>query len=236
MKINCIALFSILLLVSQLLLVDGEKQKKRKSGRDSKGEWKQLGSPEKNERGQKAKGGKNLPRGRFSIQENVSCTWAVAEKEGVTLKVQCKGQETQFECTYTGNPSSCPLFAGNEKAYWKQIGRALRKQKNLCADPKSVLKSRVCKKGAKETHLKMVDSTIQNRSQDKKGRKDPQIPASTVRPAAQTIQPPSPPLTTQKCVEDSEAINQRKIAEEYCGYTWSSLCTFLLSMLQDKTC
>ncbi|XP_068925546.1 fibroblast growth factor-binding protein 1 [Petaurus breviceps papuanus] len=235
MKIKCIALFSILLLVSQLFLVDCEKQKKRKNGRDSKGEWKQLGSPDKNERGQKAKGGKKLPRGRFSTQENVPCTWAVTEKDGVTLKVQCKGQETQFECTYAGNPSSCPHFAGNEKAYWKQIGRALRKQKNLCADPKSVLKSRVCKKGAREAHLKMVDSTLKDRSQEK-GKKDPQIPDSTGRPAAVTVQPASQQSTTQKCVEDIEVINQRRIAKEYCGESWSSLCTFLITMLQDKKC
>ncbi|XP_027691838.1 fibroblast growth factor-binding protein 1 [Vombatus ursinus] len=231
MKIKCIALLSVLLLVSQLLWVNCEKQE-----RDGKGEWKQLGSPDKRERGQKAKGGKNLPRGRFSTQENVPCTWAVTEKENVTLKVQCKGQETQFECTFAGNPSSCPHFAGNEKAYWKQIGRALRKQKNLCADPKSVLKSRVCKNGAKEAHLKMMDSTIKNRSQDKKGRKDPQISASTVRPAAPTIQPTGQQATTQKCVEDVDVINQRKMAEEFCGDSWSSLCTFLLTMLQDKKC
>ncbi|XP_036620976.1 fibroblast growth factor-binding protein 1 [Trichosurus vulpecula] len=230
MKVKCIALFSILLLASQLLLVDCEKQKKRKNGRDGEEERKQLGSPDKNERDRKAKGGKNLPRGRFSTQDNVPCTWAVTEKEGVTLRVQCKGQETQFECTYAGNPSSCPQFVGNEKAYWKQIGRALRKQKNLCADPKSVLKSRVCKKGAKEAHLKMVDSTI------KRGKKDPQTPASTGRPAALTIQSTGQQLTTQKCVEDIEVINQRKMAEEYCGESWSSLCTFLLTMFQDKKC
>ncbi|XP_043825786.1 fibroblast growth factor-binding protein 1 [Dromiciops gliroides] len=230
MKIKCIALFSILLLVSQLFLVECEKQKKRKNGRDGKGEGKEPGSAGTHERGQKTKGEKKLPRGKFSTRENVPCTWAVTEKEGVTLKVQCKGQETQFECTYTGNPSSCSHFVGNEKAYWKQIGRALRKQKNLCADPKSVLKSRVCKKGSKEAHLKMVASTLKDGSQDKKGREHPQTPAPTA------ALPTSQQSTTEKCVEDVEVINQRKVAEEYCGESWSSLCTFLLTMLQDKKC
>ncbi|XP_051823579.1 fibroblast growth factor-binding protein 1 [Antechinus flavipes] len=232
MKMKCIALFSVLLLVSQLLLVDCEKQRKRKHGRDEKGEGKHPGSPDKEEKSQKAKGGKRLPRGRFSTQENVPCTWAVTEKEGVALKVQCKGQEAQFECTFAGSPSSCPHYAGNEKAYWKQIGRALRKQRNLCADPKSILKSRVCRQGPKEAHLRLLDSSKNSQSQDKKVRKDPQTAAPTVGPAAATVQPTTP----AQCEEDVEVINQRKVASEYCGDTWSSLCTFLLTMLQDKRC
>ncbi|XP_074083589.1 fibroblast growth factor-binding protein 1 [Macrotis lagotis] len=235
MKIKGIALFSILLLVSQMLLVDCEKQKKRKNGREGKGEWKQPDSPGKNERDQKTKGGIKHPRGKFSTQEKVPCTWAVTE-EGLTLKVYCKGQEAQFECTYAGNPSSCPHFSGNEKAYWKQIGRALRKQKNLCADPKGVLKTRVCKKGPKEAHFKMVDSTIKSKSQDNRGKKDPQIAASTEKPAALTLLPTNQQSTTPKCEEDMEVINQRKVAEDFCGESWSSLCTFLLTMLQDKKC
>uniref|UniRef100_F7DVS2 Fibroblast growth factor binding protein 1 n=1 Tax=Monodelphis domestica TaxID=13616 RepID=F7DVS2_MONDO len=236
MKIQCVALFSLLLLISQLFLVDCKKQKERKNGKDGKGEERQTGSASKNERGQKDNGEKKFPRGRFSTRENVPCTWAVTEKEGITLKVRCKGEEAQFECTYTGNPSSCPNFAGNEKAYWKQIGRALQKQKNLCADSKSVLKSRVCRKGAHSAHLKMVDSTIKNKSQEKKGKKHPPTSPSTVRPTTLTTKPTGHQSTTEKCMEDVEVINQRRVAEEYCGESWSSLCTFLLTMLQDKKC
>ncbi|XP_001513284.2 fibroblast growth factor-binding protein 1 [Ornithorhynchus anatinus] len=235
MRIRCIALFSILLLVSQLLFVEGEKQKERKNGREGKGERQQAGSPGPHEKGQKSRGGKGFPKGKFSTKDKADCTWAVTRQDSTsTLTIECKRGNSMFGCTYAGNPSSCPQFEGNEKPYWKQISRVLKKQKGICQDPESVLRSRLCKKGSSGATLKMVNSTL---SKTESGAED-KSEQGGLGGIIPTVRAENGAVTkgTPDCEEDEDIINQRKVADEYCGHSWSSLCRFFLTMFQDNTC
>ncbi|XP_038601879.1 fibroblast growth factor-binding protein 1 [Tachyglossus aculeatus] len=235
MRIQSIALFSILLLVSQLLFVEGEKRKERKNGREGKMEKQQAGSAGPHEKGQTSRGEKGFPKGKFSTKDKADCTWAVTQQDATsTLTVECKRGNSVFGCAYAGNPSSCPQFKGNEKPYWKQISRVLRKQKGICQDPGSVLKSWLCKKGSSGAALKMVNSTLsksESGSEDKseQGGLGGTIP--TARAENRAVAEGTP-----NCEEDEDIINQRKVVDEYCGHSWSSLCRFFLTMLQDNTC
>lgn len=238
MKTRSIALLFVLFLVSQLLLVDGETQKERNKERQNggKGRKKQTGSTQENERGQKSKGGKSSLKGKFTTKDNSECTWAVTEVDTVTLKVECKKGESNFRCDFSGNPSTCPQFAANQKPYWKQISRSLKKQKNICQDPKGILKSKVCKKGPQSAHLTLTSSslvTLQDSINDKtthQGKAITQTSASATTPENQ------PGKISSDCVEDIDYINQQKVAEEYCSETWISWCNFFISMIQDKKC
>ncbi|XP_074847841.1 fibroblast growth factor-binding protein 1 [Carettochelys insculpta] len=238
MKIRSFALFCILILVSQMLLVDSEAQKERKKERQNggKGRKKQTGTNQENEKGQKPKGGKSSLKGKFTTKDNFECTWAVTEVDIVTLKVECKKGESSFWCDFSGNPSTCPQFAANQKPYWKQISRSLKKQKNICQAPKGTLKSRVCKKGPQSAHLVMTSSslvTTQDSIKDETAhhrKENSQTSAPAVTPENQ------PGKSSSDCVEDTDYVDQYKVAEEYCSETWRSWCNFFISMIQDKKC
>ncbi|KAJ1214268.1 hypothetical protein NDU88_001892 [Pleurodeles waltl] len=250
METKRLGLVCVVLLVSQLLLTEcnaqdeGKTEKKGKGnsrggGENQKGgkkeENKQSGPPQ-SEKGQKSKGGKgSSPQGKFTTKDKSECTWAVSEADTVSLRVECLKGGDSYWCEFAGTPSSCPQYAANQKNYWKQIARALKKQKNLCQDPKAVLKSKECKKGPKEAHLSLLSSSLAEaapgeQKKNNSGKKSPHPSPTTaeVNPDAGT--------SSKECVEDVEGVDQKKVAEEYCGESWSSLCTFFFSMLQNKKC
>ncbi|XP_078526654.1 fibroblast growth factor-binding protein 1-like [Lissotriton helveticus] len=134
--------------------------------------------------------------------------------------LRLKGGES-FWCVFAGSPSSCPQYAANQKNYWKQIACALKKQKNLCQDPKAVLKSKECKKGPKEAHLSLSSSSLIEAASGKE---------KVIHPGEADAE-----TSSKECVED-ESVDQKKVAEEYCGESWGSLCAFFFSMVQDKKC
>ncbi|XP_078540008.1 fibroblast growth factor-binding protein 1-like, partial [Lissotriton helveticus] len=130
--------------------------------------------------------------------------------------------------------SSCPQYAANQKNYWKQIACALKKQNNLCQDPKAVLKSKECKKGPKKAHLSFSSSSLIESASGKEkvihpGKK-PSRPSNATAEVKQDAE-----TSSKECVED-ESVDQKKVAEEYCGESWGSLCAFFFSMVQDKKC
>ncbi|XP_030047071.1 fibroblast growth factor-binding protein 1-like [Microcaecilia unicolor] len=246
MKIRNLTFLCILVLLSQLLLVNCNQQTERKQDKENKeksqdagkqkgarkGERKQTGT-DQHEKGQKAKGGKGALQGKFSTKDKTECTWAVTGEDTVNLRVECIKSDTSFWCVFSGTPSSCPHFKADQKNYWKQIGRALKKQKNLCESPKSVLKSKVCKKGPQEAHLSLTSSSLVQRGNMGKDEVAVQEEAKT-----HTTEHVDKDLAKDgvECSEDGDTVDQGKLGEEYCGKTWSAFCTFFFSMVQDKKC
>ncbi|NXU58586.1 FGFP1 protein, partial [Turnix velox] len=225
----------VLILVSQMLLVNCERRKERKRGRqgiEDSGK-KQTESNTENKKGQKSKEGKASPKGKFKTEESAECTWAVTDMNAAIVHVECRHGDSQFSCEFSGEPSTCPQYAANQKSYWKQVSRSLKKQKQICQDPKSIIKSKVCRKGPRTAHLKLTHSSLLTSTK-----------GSIVHHAKEAGQAPSVSSVTEKkqeqhpqdCVEDIDYIDQKKVAEEYCPESLLSLCNFLITMVQDKKC
>lgn len=215
MKTNHFALLCILMMFCQLLQADSEtvKGRKREKPNNGRGGRAQAG-PNKNAKDQRNRGQRGSPtKGKFTTKEKAECSWIINEKETALLTVDCKKGEDAFSCAFSGSPSTCPRYAENQKVFWKEITRSLKKQKNLCKDPKTLLKSKVCKTGPPTAHLRLL--------MDAK----PETPI-----------PKQPEKESSDCVEDIDYVDQKKVAEEYCSETWQNLCYFIISMIQDKKC
>ncbi|NXR28523.1 FGFP1 protein, partial [Cinclus mexicanus] len=227
----------VLMLVSQMLLANCERQKERKKGREGieHGGKKQKESNKGNEEGQKSKGGKSL-KGKFKTEENAECSWSVMDTNVVTVNVQCKHGDSEFWCEFSGDPSSCAQYAANKKSYWKKVSRSLKKQKQICQDPKSVLKSKLCRKGPQTAHLRLTHSSLLTAMDPAK--------ENSMHHTQEVVQTPGDASVTEKrlehspqdCVEDVDYIDQKKVAEEYCPEAFLSFCNFLITMVQDKRC
>ncbi|NXU18122.1 FGFP1 protein, partial [Pardalotus punctatus] len=228
----------VLMLVFQTLLVNCERQKERKRGRQGieHGGKKQKESNQGNEKGQKSKGGKSAPKGKFETKENAECTWSVTDTNAVTVHIQCKHGASEFWCEFSGDPSSCAQYAANQKSYWKQVSRSLKKQKQICQDLNSILKSKLCRKGPRSAHLRLTRSSLLTamgltRENTVHHKKDAvQIPADASVTENRLEHSP------QDCVEDVDYIDQKKVAEEYCPESLLSVCNFFITMVQDKRC
>ncbi|XP_009580797.1 PREDICTED: fibroblast growth factor-binding protein 1 [Fulmarus glacialis] len=238
MRIKSFGLLCVLILVSQMLLANCERQKERKKRRQGieDGRKNQTESNQENERGRKTKGGRASPKGKFKTKENAECTWVVTDMNATTVHVECKHGDSEFWCEFSGDPSTCPQYASNQKSYWKQVSRSLKKQKQICQDPKSVLKSKVCRKGPRSAHLKLTRSSLLTSVGPAKG--------NTIHHAKEVVQTPPVASVTEKkrehspqdCVEDIDYIDQKKVAEEYCPESLLSFCNFFITMVQDKKC
>ncbi|XP_032840277.1 fibroblast growth factor-binding protein 1 [Tyto alba] len=236
MRIKSFGLLCMLILVSQMLLANCERQKERKKGRQVIEDGGKKQTESENEKGRKSKGGKASPKGKFKSKENAECTWAVTEMNAATMHIECKHGDSEFWCEFSGDPSTCPQYAANQKSYWKQVSRSLKKQKQICQDPKSVLKSKVCRKGPRSAHLKLVRSSLLPSVGPVKG--------NTIHHEKEVLQTPAAASVTEKklehsppdCVEDIDYIDQKKVAEEYCPESLLSFCNFFITMVQDKKC
>ncbi|XP_064568483.1 fibroblast growth factor-binding protein 1 [Zonotrichia leucophrys gambelii] len=238
MRIKSFGLLCVLMLVSQMLLANCERQKERKKGKQGieHGGKKQKESKQGNEKGQKAKGGKSSPKGKFETKENAECTWSVLDTNAVTLQVRCRQGHSEFWCEFSGDPSSCAQYAANQKSYWRQVSRSLKKQKQICQDPKSVLKSKLCRKGPRSAQLRLTHSSLLTAEGPAR--------ENTMNPTKEVVQAPADASVTEKrleqspqdCVEDVDYIDQKKVAEEYCPEGLLSFCNFFITMVQDKRC
>ncbi|NWS93969.1 FGFP1 protein, partial [Mionectes macconnelli] len=228
----------VLMLVSQMLLANCERQKERKQGRQGiKDSGKTPTEPmEGNEKGRKSKGGKSSPRGKFETKENAECTWAVTDMNAATMLVECRQGDSTFWCEFSGDPSSCAQYATNQKSYWKQVSRSLKKQKQICHDPKSVLKSKVCRKGPQSAHLRLTHSSLLTAAGPDKGNTKHHTQEVVQSPAAVSVSEKTLEQSPQDCVEDVDYIDQKKVAEEYCPESLLSFCNFFITMVQDKRC
>lgn len=233
MKIRCLALLCALIVFSQILHTDCERQKERKKEQTerSKGGRQESRSNHQNGKGQKGRGQKGAHKGKFISKEKSPCTWTLSEGEIATLKIDCKKEDRNISCAFSGNPSTCPQFSENRNIFWKQITRSLKKKKNICEDPKDILKSSVCKKGPASAHLRLVNS--HNPKQEDPVLHERKTSSATVSPNAAE----NPPKRgSSDCVEDVDYVDQEKVAEDYCPEPWLSLCRFFVAMVQDKKC
>ncbi|NXK95292.1 FGFP1 protein, partial [Formicarius rufipectus] len=228
----------VLMLMSQMLLASCEKQKERRKGRQGikDGGKTQSESSQGNRKGWKSKGGKASPRGKFETKENAECTWAVTDMNAATVRVECKHGDSKFWCEFSGDPSSCAQYAANQKSYWKQVSRSLKKQKQICQDPKSVLKSKVCRKGPQSAHLRLTNSSLLTAVGPARGNTMHRAQEVVQTPAAASVSEKTLEQGPQDCVEDVDYIDQKKVAEEYCPESLLSFCNFFITMVQDKRC
>lgn len=146
-------------------------------------------------------------KGSLVTKDKSECTWVATGEDLVILSVTCKTGGSSSSCEYIARPSVCPQYASDVRLYWKQMTRALKKQRSLCEDSNVLIKAGLCRRAARDAHFKLHH--VQ--------RKTTSPP--TPEPAARGV---------KSCRAESE-----KSAEEYCSDSWSSVCTFLFAMVQD---
>ncbi|KAM6924329.1 fibroblast growth factor-binding protein 1 [Xenentodon cancila] len=151
-----------------------------------------------------------LFKGKLVTKDKSECKWAATGEDLVILNISCKKGDRSLSCEYSARPAVCPQYAVNTEVYWKQISRSLKKQKSLCQDNSALIKAGMCRKAAREAHF-MVN-VAQRRT-----------PSTYI-----------PPFAT-RTVKSCQPAN-KKLAEEFCSNSWSSLCTFLFTMVKDYDC
>ncbi|XP_040904482.1 fibroblast growth factor-binding protein 1 [Toxotes jaculatrix] len=149
-------------------------------------------------------------KGILVTKDKAACTWAATGEDLFILGVTCKKGDRSFSCEYVARPSVCPQYSSNVKLYWKQIARALKKQRNLCQDSSALVKAGVCRGAARDAHFRL-------RVAERK-----------------TVLPHTPPAAA-RAVKSCQPSN-KKLAEEYCNNSWSSFCTFFFTMVRDNDC
>ncbi|XP_016077431.1 PREDICTED: fibroblast growth factor-binding protein 1 [Miniopterus natalensis] len=247
MRIHSLILLAFLLLATQVLLVEGKKEAKNRGvHRATTDKTYTPGKPQTEQRSQPPK---HLTKGKFVTQDQADCRWVVTQKEeDIVLKVDCTRQDDKFSCSFTGNPTAC-LESSKKGVYWKQIGRSLRSQKALCRDSKSILKTRVCRKKFPESNLKLVNSTLIKKKPSQESMEPSPREQSSVNEASimepnkvkeNTLSGPEESKTMDlndlECIEGQDMANQKKVALEYCGESWSSWCKFFITMVQGDSC
>uniref|UniRef100_A0A8C3YRS2 Fibroblast growth factor binding protein 1 n=1 Tax=Catagonus wagneri TaxID=51154 RepID=A0A8C3YRS2_9CETA len=237
MRTHTLTLPCLLLLAAPVLLVEAKKEGKNRRG--SKASADKSHALDKPQVELKSQLPKHLAKGKFITQDQANCTWVATEQaEGIALKVECTREDSRFSCFFTGNPTSC-LQLSKKNVYWKQIGRNLRSQKVICGESKSVLKTRVCRKKFPESNLKLVNSTL---LRIKKPGQELMKPSPSGQSKVKDTSPSYPAQTQTmagkdpECVDDPDTVNQRKVALDYCGESWSSFCKFFITMIQGNSC
>ncbi|XP_055986310.1 fibroblast growth factor-binding protein 1 [Sorex fumeus] len=237
MRLRLLALLSILLLALQVILGKGVKE--TRTSHISKAKTEEMKTPNKTQVAHGSQSQKRLPKGQFVSPNRAVCRWAVTEQEkGIALKVACAQEFTRFSCVFTGNPNAC-LELNHRKTYWKQIRRNLRSQKAICEDDQSALEAQVCRKNFPASSLKLVNSTlIRNKPSRQEHRASSPRKQTTVNESTPSKAAETQPGATKdpQCMEDPDLVTQRKVALEYCGEAWSSLCHFFIAMFQGSSC
>ncbi|XP_041846554.1 fibroblast growth factor-binding protein 1 isoform X2 [Melanotaenia boesemani] len=150
-------------------------------------------------------------KGKLVTRDKSECIWAATGEHLVILNVTCMKGDRSFRCKYTARPGVCPQYVSNTELYWKQISRALQKQENLCQDSSVLVKAGMCRRAARDSHFKL------HGTQKKKD--------------ASSYLPPSAAGAVKSCQPAN-----KKLAEEFCSDSWSSLCTLLFTMVKDYDC
>ncbi|XP_072288892.1 fibroblast growth factor-binding protein 1-like isoform X2 [Eucyclogobius newberryi] len=147
-------------------------------------------------------------KGKMVTKDKAECTWAATGDRLFTMGVTCKKEGKRISCDYVARPHLCPQFEGNAKRYWRQIGRSLRKQKDVCQDGDALVRAGMCQRAPRQAHFRLEKS-------DRKASPRSEPSASTVK----SCQP----------------ANERR-AREFCKHSWSSFCTFFFTMVNDQDC
>ncbi|KAM4621435.1 fibroblast growth factor-binding protein 1 [Polymixia lowei] len=204
---NVTVLLVLACISHQFMVTSCQREKGRKGRAVDKGKPRDRGqkdapSPDKNTDRPK------VPiKGKFSSKDKSRCTWVATGTRDFVLGVTCKKGGESFSCEYVAKPDACPQFAANAKLYWKQIERALKKQKRLCQVGTAAVKAGLCRKAPADAHFKL-------NSAPRTG------PSSSPRSAGMKSCP----------------VDNTRLAEEYCTDTWLSFCTFFFKMVQNDDC
>ncbi|KAG9347162.1 hypothetical protein JZ751_006089 [Albula glossodonta] len=215
-----IAIILVLACIAHLVVVAdcqrGQGRKGKKDGRGTDSGNKERSSKAlsvqptaRKEKEQNTPNVKGVFKGKFSTKDKTQCTWVATGEDTFTLGVNCKKGADSFDCEYQATPTACPEYASGVKVFWKQIARALKKQKTLCKDPAALVRTGMCRNAPKVAHFKL-----------NKPQKNPQLPT----------QPP-PASGGKSCTA-----SPKQRADEYCSNSWSSLCTFFFSMIHTEDC
>eukprot|EP00061_Rhincodon_typus_P012896 g38932.t1 len=214
MRFSKLAGLLLLLFITECLLAEASEGQQQRRKRKGKSQQQQLGesqdggnkAPSLGTDGKKQRRGRgSVPKqGRFVSREQAQCKWALRGQEDsdINLRVDCKKELSDYWCEFTGKPSACAKYSQDAKTYWKQITRALKKQKGICSQPSAMLKSSLCR-STKAAHLKMTGSSLLT-------------PATAGEEQAKILSPA--PVT------DPDSPDADKIAAEYCNDRWSSVC------------
>ncbi|XP_029917974.1 fibroblast growth factor-binding protein 1 [Myripristis murdjan] len=191
--------FTVLLVLAcisqQLVMSSSQKGTGRKGRADRK---------DRDSRGRQPHPVMPLPvKGKLVAKDKSQCTWVATGEDLFTLGVNCRKGDKSFSCEYTAKPNACPLYASSAELYWKQIARALRKQRKLCQDSDALIRAGMCRKSPRDAHFRLSSA------------------------------PPSP--LGLAAVKSCKPVNQ-KLAEEYCSNSWTSVCTFFFSIVQNGDC
>ncbi|XP_054461115.1 fibroblast growth factor-binding protein 1-like [Anoplopoma fimbria] len=179
-------------------------------------------------RGQRSGNKLAVSNGKFSIRDTMQCTWGSREvRSTVRLSVKCEDRETRVQCVYNGKPQRCPGYQNNNKGYWKQVARALKRlQGNTCKDERVQVRAAMCKREPRTAHFKLdVSSSV--------GSAQSGEPEATKPPPPRSVSIAAPPAGPTACTVRAD---HRKTAEENCSGSWASVCNFFLSMLQSEDC
>ncbi|XP_031722712.1 fibroblast growth factor-binding protein 1 [Anarrhichthys ocellatus] len=200
-----VAILLVLACIShQLMLSSCQKSHGRRGRGVDRGQHKAKAGPRV---GRQSKAVPAQPlKGRMVTKDKSSCTWAATGEDIFTLGVTCKKGDRSFSCEYVARPAVCHQYASNVKLYWKQVARALKKQKSLCQDSRALVRAGVCRGAAREAHFRLHDDQ----------RETPT---------------PSAPRAVKSCQPGN-----KKLAEEHCNDSWSSFCTFFFTMVHDDDC
>lgn len=154
-------------------------------------------------------------KGKTVIKQGGECHWAATGQDVVVLAVTCKKGGASFACEYEARPSACSQYASDPRLYWKQVARALKKQKSLCRDRRAMIKAGMCRRAARDAHFRL--------------RGDRAKVATVVTAPSPTLRPNLGGVTT--CPSKN-----KKRAEEFCNESWSSFCIFFFTMVQGDDC
>ncbi|XP_005991629.1 fibroblast growth factor-binding protein 3 [Latimeria chalumnae] len=193
--------------------------------------------------------------GEFITKDSHACTWEISGDEEISLLVICPQQDNNYWCKYTGQPHQCLSYNTRTSQYWKQILGKLKKKKNACED--KTLKSRICKRGPTEAHLRLVEKSFSSGKEERgkskaSGRKkdsektaveskDELVNTGVSEKRGKTGKRKSKPYPTSAKqaeattspageVNDDDSEFNEDLAEAYCAEKWHSLCSFFVNL------
>uniref|UniRef100_A0A3Q0SNL3 Fibroblast growth factor binding protein 1 n=1 Tax=Amphilophus citrinellus TaxID=61819 RepID=A0A3Q0SNL3_AMPCI len=193
----------------QVMLGSCQKSHGRKGRGMDKGQRKERSGPKVGRQTKSVSA--QLIKGKLVTRDKSKCNWAATGEDLFILSITCKKEDRSFSCEYIARPAACPQYVSNVRLYWKQIGRALKKQNDLCQDSSALVRAGMCRRAARNAHFRLH--------------------ATQRMKTSPLYVPPSPIKAVKSCQPGN-----RKRAEEFCGDSWSSFCTFLFTMVQDYDC
>ncbi|KAK0155771.1 Fibroblast growth factor-binding protein 1 [Merluccius polli] len=153
-------------------------------------------------------------KGRFASKDKLRCQWVAAagqDYDDVVLGVSCTKNGQRLSCEYLAKPAACRRYASRQGLYWKQVVRALKKQRTLCRGGALVLRAGVCRTAAEVSHFRL------------------RVPPGfdpTPSPS-----PSPPPAGVKSC-----RVAHQQLADDYCNDSWSTLCVFFFTFVQNEDC